>query len=273
MSNIIEDAAPEQTAADQTSPEQSVTYKDHELHILNIKDLHPDPNQPRKFFDDTDLRELGASIKKHGVLQPILFRQGTDGKLIIVSGERRFQASLLVKEKTIPAIYTKGKPSEIALIENLLRVDLTPMEEAEGLLRLQEETNCKNKELATIIGKGESTISEILSLNKLSTKIKEEVRNSNLFSRRQLIAIAKLDDEKEQKKRFNAIKKMNTSGEGQKEKKDDKRSEASTTLKRMIHGLSSKLKSFDLNELKEEDLAQVKTDLQDLFEIISQKVS
>ena len=127
--------------------------------------------------------------------------------------------------------------------------------------------------MAAVIGKAESSISEILSLNKLPEKIKAEVRTSKIFSRRQLIEIAKIKDEKEQKKRFNAVKKMNTFEESEKARKDDKRSEASTTLKRMIHGLSSKLKSFDLSGLDEKDLAQVKTDLQDLFELISQKVS
>jgi len=263
MSDTIEEATPDQT-------EQ---YVDRKLYNLDINRLTQDPNQPRKYFDDAEIAELGNSIKKHGVLQPILFRQGEDGQLIIVSGERRFRASTLVKMAKIPAIYTAGNTAEIALIENLLRVDLTPLEEAEGLKKLQEEAKYKNKELAAVIGKAESSISEILSLNKLPEKIKAEVRTNKIFSRRQLIEIAKIKDEKEQKKRFNAVKKINTSGESQKEKKDDKRSQAITTLKRMIHGLSSKLKSFDLSELDEKDVVQVKTDLQDLYELISQKAS
>ena len=258
---------------EQEAPEQADQYIDRKLYILDIHKLTQDPNQPRKYFDDAEIAELGNSIKKHGVLQPILFRQGEDGQLVIVSGERRFRASTSVKITTIPAIYTAGNTAEIALIENLLRVDLTPLEEAEGLKKLQEEAKYKNKELAAVIGKAESSISEILSLNKLPEKIKAEVRTSKIFSRRQLIEIAKIKDEKEQKKRFNAVKKMNTFEESEKARKDDKRSEASTTLKRMIHGLSSKLKSFDLSGLDEKDLAQVKTDLQDLFELISQKVS
>ena len=288
MSEIIEEVAPDQAAPDesaldqatsvqeapeQSAPELAVKYKDRELHNLDIKDLHPDPDQPRKYFDKTDLEELSNSIKKHRVLQPILFRQGTDGKLIIVSGERRFQASILAKEKTIPAIYTEGKPSEIALIENLLRVDLTPLEEAEGLNRLKEESKFKNKELASILGKGESTISEILSLNDLSEKIKAEVRTSKIYSRRQLIAIAKTKDEKEQKKRFNAVKKMNTSDGSEKDRKDDKRSEAITTVRRMIQGLDSNLNKLDLNSLNEEELADIKSKLQKLVEDITQKLS
>jgi len=268
MSDIIEEAAPEQAA-----PELTVKYKDRDLHNLNIKDLHPDPDQPRKYFDKTDLEELTNSIKKHRVLQPILFRQGADGKLIIVSGERRFQASILAKEKTIPAIYTEGKPSEIALIENLLRVDLTPLEEAEGLQKLQDESKCKNKELAVLIGKSEPSISEILSLNRLSKKIKDEVRTSKIYSRRQLIAIAKTKDEKEQRKRFNAVKKMNESDGSEKERKNDKRSEAITTVRRMIQGLDQNLSKLDLNTLNEEELGDIKSKLQKLVEDITQKLS
>ena len=268
-----EQPAPEQAAPDQKAPEQAGVYESRKLYDIKLKDLLPDPNQPRKFFDEEDLKELGNSIKKHGVLQPILFRKDEDGKLIIVSGERRFQASLSVKEKTIPAIYTEGKHSEIALIENLLRVDLTPLEEAEGLKRLQEESKCKNKELAAILGKGESSISEILSLNDLSDKIKNEVRSSKIYSRRQLIQIAKTKDEKEQKKRFNAVKKLNTSDGSPKDREKDNRSKSITTVRRMIHGLNSQLEKFDLNSLNEEDLAQIKTDLQKLVADISQKLS
>ena len=179
----------------------------------------------------------------------------------------------MVKMAKIPAIYTEGKPSEIALIENLLRVDLTPMEEAEGLKRLQDGSKCKNKELAAILGKSEPSISEILSLNRLPEKIKLEVRDNKIFSRRQLIEIAKIKDEKEQKKRFNAIKKMNTSEESEKDKKDDKRSEAITTVRRMIQGLDSNLNKLDLNSLNEEELADIKSKLQKLVEDITQKLS
>jgi ParB family transcriptional regulator, chromosome partitioning protein len=262
MSDIIEE----------TAPEQAEQFEDRKLYILEINKLTQDPNQPRKYFDDAEIAELGNSIKKHGVLQPILFRQGEDGQLIIVSGERRFRASTLVKMTTIPAIYTAGNTAEIALIENLLRVDLTPLEEAEGLKKLQEEAKYKNKELAAVIGKAESSISEILSLNKLPEKIKAEVRTSKIFSRRQLIEIAKIKDEKEQKKRFNAVKKMNTSDGSQKDRKDDKRGEAITTVRRMIQGLDSNLNKLDLNSLNEEELADVRSKLQRLVEAITQKL-
>ena len=295
MSDAIEQAAPEQVsteqvaedlaaslpvsseevAPDESAPEQASKYKNRELYVLNINKLNPDPNQPRKHFDDTDLTELGNSIKKHGVLQPILFRQEDDGKLIIVSGERRYKASLLVNEKKIPAIFTTGKIAEIALIENLLRVDLTPLEEAEAMKKLQVEAKYKNKELAAAIGKAESSISEILSLNNLPTKIKEKVRTNPRFSRRQLIEIAKIKDAKDQLKRFNAVKKMNESDATPREKKktEDDRSKPITTVKRMIQGLETQLQTFDLTSLKEEELVDIRQKLQKLVEDISQKLS
>jgi ParB family chromosome partitioning protein len=138
------------------SPVHSIKYEARQLYEIDIKELHPDPNQPRKYFDESELNDLSGSIKKHGVLQPILFRKAEDGKLTIVSGERRYQASLLAKEKTIPGIFIDSNATEIALIENMLRVDLTPIEEAEGLHRLKTDAKYNNKELSAVIGKAEA---------------------------------------------------------------------------------------------------------------------
>ena len=81
------------------------TYEKGKLYDLNIADVQPDPEQPRKYFDEQALAELKASIEKHGVLQPVLMRQGADGALLLVSGERRYQASKLAGCTTIPAIF------------------------------------------------------------------------------------------------------------------------------------------------------------------------
>jgi ParB family transcriptional regulator, chromosome partitioning protein len=97
--------------------------------------LAPDPEQPRKFFDEQALAELQASIASHGVLQPVLVREGGEGMFIIVSGERRYQAAKNAGLETIPAILTDGEPAEISIIENLLRENLTAIEEAEAIVR------------------------------------------------------------------------------------------------------------------------------------------
>ena len=103
------------------APAVTSAYEKAKLYELNIYDVQPDPEQPRKYFDGQTLAELSASITSHGVLQPILVREGLDGVFIIVSGERRYQAAQKAGLATIPAIITDGEPAEISIIENLLR--------------------------------------------------------------------------------------------------------------------------------------------------------
>ncbi|MCX5810566.1 MAG: ParB/RepB/Spo0J family partition protein, partial [Proteobacteria bacterium] len=167
------------------------TYEKGKLYNIALSDLHPDPNQPRKFMDPTALEELTASIKQHGVLEPILFRQDTDGVLYVVAGERRFAAAQNAGMATIPAIFIEGNYAEISLVENLLRQDLTAVEEAEALKGLMDGQSYTQEQLAGIIGKATSTISEILSLNKLPQEVRDECRSDPAISKNILIEIAK----------------------------------------------------------------------------------
>lgn len=167
-----------------------VTYEKGKLYDLNIADLQPDPEQPRKYFDEQALVELKASIEKHGVLQPVLVRQGADGGLLLVSGERRYQASKLAGCLTIPAVFTDGEPAEISIVENLLRENLTAIEEAEAIERLRVQHDYTLVDLGTALGKAESTMSEILSLNRLPAQVKDDCRNDPKTARGILVAIA-----------------------------------------------------------------------------------
>jgi len=109
-------------------------YEKGKLYDLPIIDLKTDPNQPRKSIDSQALEELATSIKTHGIIQPLLFRVADDSPyLLIVAGERRYNAAQQVGLLVVPGLYVEGNPSEIALIENMLRQDLTAVEEAEGL--------------------------------------------------------------------------------------------------------------------------------------------
>jgi ParB family chromosome partitioning protein len=167
------------------------TYEKGKLYNLNIVDIQPDPDQPRKYFDEQALSELKASIEKHGVLQPVLVRQGTDGALLLVSGERRYQASLLAGCQTIPAVFTDGEPAEISIVENLLRENLTAIEEAEAIDRLKTQHNYQLSDLTAALGKSNSTLSEILSLNKLPDDVKNDCRNDPKAARGILTVIAR----------------------------------------------------------------------------------
>lgn len=171
-----------------------VTYEKGKLYDLNIADVQPDPDQPRKYFDEQALAELKASIEKHGVLQPVLVRQGADGGLLLVSGERRYQASKLAGLQTIPAVFTDGEPTEISIVENLLRENLTAIEEAEAIDRLKTQHNYLLSDLSAALGKSDSTLSEILSLNKLPDEVKNDCRNDPKTARGILVEIAKKKD-------------------------------------------------------------------------------
>jgi ParB family chromosome partitioning protein len=182
--------APEKvkTAAADTS----AVYEKGKLYELNVSEIQPDPEQPRKYFDEQALADLSGSIAAHGVLQPILVRQGEAGLFIIVSGERRHQAAGNAGLATIPAILTDGEPAEIAIIENLLRENLTAIEEAEGIERLRALHDYTLADLATSLGKSDSTLSEILSLNKLPAEVKDDCRADPKASRSILAEIARL---------------------------------------------------------------------------------
>ncbi|MEA5115665.1 MAG: ParB/RepB/Spo0J family partition protein [Geobacteraceae bacterium] len=249
---------------------EQLAYEPRQLYTLNLKDLNPDPSQPRKYINETELNELAESIKKHGVLQPILFRQDQDGKRVIISGERRYQASKLAKKETIPAIYAEGNASEIALVENLLRVDLTPIEEAEGLQKLQNEAKYSNKDLAAVIGKAESTISEILSLTKLPEAIKNDIRSNKEYSRRQLVEVAKGKDDKEMKKLFRSLKKKDVTRDQIREKRHR---DVEAVFKTMINGLTTKLNEVDLQDLNAEKRNEIRNQLLHLVELISRKTN
>lgn len=166
-------------------------YKKGNLYRLELVRLIPDPEQPRKFFDEQALAELQASIVTHGVLQPILVREGKEGTFYIVSGERRYQACKNAGLESVPAIVTDGEPAEISIIENLLRENLTAIEEAEAVERLRCLHDYGLSDLATVLGKAESTISEILSLNRLPTEVKDDCRNNPKAVRSILKVIAR----------------------------------------------------------------------------------
>jgi len=168
-------------------------YEDGEFRSIPIEDISPDPNQPRKVFDPEALQDLADSIKEHGVLQPIIVRKDEHNQFIIISGERRYRATKMAGLSEISAIIRKNvKPAEIAIIENLQRENLLPLEEAEAFERMIHEYGYTQVQLAKIIGKKQNTISQILSLNRLPDSLKEKYPRADI-SKRTLIEIARQD--------------------------------------------------------------------------------
>jgi ParB family chromosome partitioning protein len=154
-----------------TSFDSSILVDESErIQKLLVTDLAPNPDQPRKHFDDEALKELAGSIKRYGILQPIVVTPTKDGKYYIVAGERRTRAAKLAGLKTIPTIVRTSKELErleIALVENVQRVDLSPLEQAASILKLHDQFNIEYDIIATRLGKAGATISNVVRLLQL----------------------------------------------------------------------------------------------------------
>lgn len=151
--------------------------------LLPIIDIEPNKDQPRKDFDKDKLAALAESIKEHGVISPILVTPGKGGTYKIVAGERRWRASKLAGLKEIPCIIKElnaQELSELAMVENLQRDDLNPIEESEGYRYLMERFSLTQEEIAKKIGKSRSAIANALRLNNLCTEVKALLKDDKL---------------------------------------------------------------------------------------------
>jgi len=240
----------------------TVTYKKGKLYNLPIIDLTPDPNQPRKSIDPQALEELVASIKTHGIIQPILFRVTADSPyLIIVAGERRYKAAQLAGLLIIPGICVEGNPAEIALVENMLRQDLTPVEEAEGIQALMTEQKYTQEQLGGIIGKAQNTLSEILSLNKLPQEIRDDCRGDRTISRSALVTIAKKKQVRSMTTAYTAYKANLQKGKTTRQKKEPNEPQAAFD---MMDKAMTKIRSINTSAWTANDNTNFRTSLTSL---------
>ena len=150
---------------------------------LSINDLEPNRTQPRQSFDDGAMTELADSIAQHGVLQPILVRPLLSGGYQIVAGERRWRASRMAGLTTVPAVIrdlTDSEVMQLALIENLQREDLNPIEEAEGLQALIDRCGFTQDQVAASVGKSRPAIANSLRLLKLPPEVREMTKSGTI---------------------------------------------------------------------------------------------
>jgi len=177
---------------------ESVSETERILEI-ELDQIDPNPHQPRENFDEKQLRELSASIRKHGVLQPVVVRR--DGaRYQLVVGERRFRASKIAGRTTVPAIVRKVNDNDslkLALLENLQREDLNPIEEARGYVALQKEFDIPVKEIADILGKERSTVANTIRLLNLPAEVIRFLEQGKLRAGHAR-AILSIEGEKEQ---------------------------------------------------------------------------
>lgn len=180
-----------------------------EIVLVPLEKIRPNPNQPRRDFDEESLEELASSIKARGVLQPVLVRPVDEAEYLyeIVAGERRWRASQRAEIEDIPAIVRAMEDEEslaIALIENLQREDLNPMEEALGMRRLQEEFGLTQDQLAEKVGKSRPAVANMLRLTQLPDSIQHDIRSGAMSAGhgRSLLVITDPDDQEEMRKRI-----------------------------------------------------------------------
>jgi len=160
---------------------------------LKLMDVEPNSNQPRKAFDDEALNELSQSIKEHGVISPIIVSPPVNGYYKIIAGERRWRASKLAGQKTIPAIikeYDDADLYEVALIENLQRQDLNPVEEAMGYKKLMDDFNLTQEKISERLSKSRSSIANSLRLLSLSKTALEYLAKGNISTGHAKILVA-----------------------------------------------------------------------------------
>ena len=167
LESLFEDAAPS-------------FESDTSIETLPLREIEPDPGQPRKTFDDETLAELSASIAEHGLLQPIAVRPKPSGGYLIVAGERRWRASRMAGLTEVPVIVkdvTDEQAMELALVENLQREDLDPVEEAAGIRELMTRCDLTQEQAARKLGKSRSALANSLRLLSLPETVLELLKS------------------------------------------------------------------------------------------------
>lgn len=179
--------------------------------VLSISDIEVNKNQPRKNFDEQAIAELAESVKVHGVIQPIIVRSAGDGFYVIVAGERRYRAAKLAGLNEVPVIITEltsAEAAEVALIENIQRADLNPIEIAQAYKALIDDFSLTQQQLAERIGKPRSSVANSLRLLDLPETIREYVAEGKLTDGHAKV-IAGFDDENVMKQAAETVIKLN----------------------------------------------------------------
>lgn len=192
-------AAAAAAAAASVDPAGGLHPRARQYFQAGIEDIHPAPDQPRKRFAEAELEELAQSIRAHGVIQPLIVRPRSEGGFVLIAGERRWRASQRAGLHQVPVVVQDVSPKESferALVENLQRSDLNPMEEAEAYARLVSEHGYTQEQIAERVGKERSTVANSLRLLKLPPSVREKVEEGTLSMghARALLALESVPD-------------------------------------------------------------------------------
>jgi ParB family chromosome partitioning protein len=196
LSALLSDSQDERSEVDITSPASVSVVRTSNLDEIPVEEIETNPFQPRQHFDQEALKELSESIKVHGIIQPITVRKLADHQYQLISGERRFQASKIAGLKSLPAYVRTANDQqmlEMALIENIQRENLNPIEISLSYQRLISECHLNQEELGERVGKNRTTVTNYLRLLKLPPDIQIALRD-NKISMGHARAIINIDD-------------------------------------------------------------------------------
>lgn len=248
---LTENVTAEKTITAEVKEKVSEEIPNAELE-LKISEIEPNRDQPRKAFDEAQLEELADSIRKYGVLQPLLVQKKGENYEII-AGERRWRAAMLAGLKTIPAVireYSPQQAMEIALIENVQREDLNPIEEAQAYQRLMQEFSLKQEEIAERVSKNRTTITNSMRLLNLVPEVQQMLIEGRITSghARALLAVADPYQQLELAKKVEAERMSVREVEKAvkllgKEKKEKKKSQVDEAVELVFQDMENRMKT------------------------------
>jgi len=188
------------TETEQPEPEAVDSGAKSGLRMVKVADIQPNPHQPRTEFNPEQLQELSDSIKEHGLIQPLIVTEQTAGTYTLIAGERRWRASQLAKLDEVPVVVKETTPQEmleLAIIENVQRADLNPLEEALAYRQLMDEFGLTQHEVAQRMGKGRSTVANLVRLLELPQVVQKAVNDGEITGRhaREMLKLENEDDQ------------------------------------------------------------------------------
>lgn len=189
LNDLVEDSLPQEVRASEKTTTE-----------IDIEKIDANPYQPRSEFEQTELDALAQSIKKHGILQPLILTSENDWRFKLVAGERRLRAAKIAGLKTVPAIvrsFSEQQKLEVALIENVQRENLKPLEQAAAYARLEDQFNMSNAEIAKAVNKAQSTVANVMRLLKLTPKGKKALNDGVITEGHARALLALVDPQKQ----------------------------------------------------------------------------
>lgn len=246
-------------------------YKKGKIYDLPLGEVQTElKSQLRSILEEAAQAELSASLKELGVLQPIVFKLDEQGNKVVVAGARRLAAARAAGFTTIPGLFVDGNYAEIAMTENLARLELTPIEEAEGLQAVKDKQQYTLEQLAAIIGKSQTTLFDTLSLNRLPQEIRDDCRSERTITKSSLIAIAKKKETHQMTTAYNALK---TKLSGEKASRQRTDANAAQSVNDYLAKVLGRIDAIDISSWSAEEKSTFQNSLTSLKEKIQSYLS